>query len=154
MVSFGTTGVYAREYEALARAVEVGFASGRVISVAFPPSPSADSDQDHELLDRIGEYLDGTVERFDEFEVALTVQTDEREVLEAVQQVGYGDEVSVSQLTTMAGFDENDADDVGLVKDALQDNPTPLLIPDHRVRGGPYQTPGSVRETFRSVEGL
>lgn len=154
MVSLGTTGVFAREYDALDSAVEVGFASGRVISVAFQPTPSADADSDHELLDRIADYLDGVEEPFDEFEVALTVDTDERDVLEKVQQVSYGEEVSVSQLARLAGKDPNEADDVELVRDVLRENPVPLLIPDHRIRGGPYATPRPVRRTFRELEGI
>ncbi|MGZ0748192.1 MGMT family protein [Haloparvum sp. AD34] len=154
MVSLGTTGVYAREYDALDRAVEVGFASGRVISVAFPPTPSADADADHELLDRIGDYLDGDEETFDEFEVALTVDTDERDVLETVKQIDYGEEVSVSQLTRMVGKDPNEPEDVEFVDETLRDNPVPLLIPDHRVQGGPYATPRAVRRSFREIEGI
>lgn len=154
MVSLGTTGVYAREYDALDRAVEVGFASGRVISVSFPPTPSADAAADHELLDRIGDYLAGEEEPFDEVEVALTVDTDERDVLETVRQLAYGEDVSLSQLTRMAGLDSNDPEDVEFVDQTLRENPVPLLIPDHRVGGGPYATPRPVRRTFREVEGI
>ncbi|MFB6234391.1 MAG: MGMT family protein [Halopenitus sp.] len=154
MVSLGTTGVYAREYDALDRAVEVGFASGRVISLAFPPTPTEDADSDHELLDTVGDYLDGDEEPFDEFEVALTVDTDERDVLDKIQQVGYGEEVSVSQLARMAGLDPNEPEDVEFVDETLRENPVPLLIPDHRVQGGPYATPRTVRQTFREIEGI
>ena len=53
-----------------------------------------------------------------------------------------------------ADDDDNDAEDLEFVNDALRDNPTPLFVPDHRVEGGPYATPGDVREVFRDVEGL
>ncbi|WP_058367271.1 MGMT family protein [Haloparvum sedimenti] len=154
MVSMGTTGVYARAYDALDRAVEVGFAGGRVISVEFPETVPEDAAADHELLDRIGDYLAGSEEPFAEEPIGLTVPTDRREVLEAARQVPYGEEASVSQVTRMAGLDDNDPEDLDLVTAALGANPVPLLIPDHRVQGGPYATPADVRGTFRRVEGL
>jgi methylated-DNA-[protein]-cysteine S-methyltransferase len=150
----GTTGVYARSYERLDRTVEIGFASGHVISVSFPESIPADAESDHELLDRIGEYLSGSEEAFAEVELGLTLPTDRRGVIEAVEGIPYGESVSVSRVTRMAGRDDNDAEDLEFVKDALRDNPTPLFVPDHRVEGGPYATPRDIREVFRDVEGL
>lgn len=154
MVSMGTTGVYGRAYDALDRAVEIGFAGGRVISVEFPETVPEDADADHELLDRIGDYLAGSEESFADEPTGLTVPTARREVLEAVREVPYGEEASVSQVTRMAGLDDNDAEDLDLVTTALRRNPIPLLFPDHRVQGGPYATPADVRATFRRVEGL
>jgi len=154
MVSLGTTGVFTREYDALDRAVEVGFASGRVISVSFPSTPSADADAENELLDRIGAYLAGDAEGFDEFDAALTLDTDERDVLDALRRVDHGETVSRSQLIRTVGKDPDDRADVEFVDGALRSNPVPLLIPDHRVDGGPYATPRSVRRRFRAVEGL
>ena len=40
------------------------------------------------------------------------------------------------------------------VRDALVDNPIPLLLPDHRVSAGPHATPGDVRAALRRVEGI
>ncbi|GAB6878884.1 MGMT family protein [Halorubrum gandharaense] len=154
MDSAGTSGVFARAYDSLPGAVEVGFAGGRVIAVSFPEGVPDDARDDHELLDRIGDYLAGAEEDFTDDPVGLTVPTDRRSVLEAVRQVPYGEEASVSQVTRMAGLDDNDADDLDLVTTALRENPVPLLVPDHRVQGGPYATPGPVRATFRQVEGL
>ncbi|MFA9515806.1 MGMT family protein [Halopenitus sp. H-Gu1] len=150
----GTTGVYARSYERLDRAIKIGFASGHVISVSFPRTIPEDVDTDHELLDRISEYLEGSEETFADVELGLTLPTDRRAVLEAVESVPYGESASVSRITRMAGRDDNDPEDLEFVKDALRDNPTPLFVPDHRVEGGPYATPSDVRETFRDVEEL
>lgn len=154
MVSMGTSGVFARTYEELDAAVEVGFAGGRVIAVSFPETAPADAAADHELLDRLGAYLRGNSDEFDDVAIALTVPTDQRAVLEALRDVPYGEELSVSRLTRLAALDDNDPDDLDLVKRALRENPVPLLIPDHRVQGGPYATPASVRGTFRRIEGL
>jgi methylated-DNA-[protein]-cysteine S-methyltransferase len=68
--------------------------------------------------------------------------------------VPYGEEVSVSRLTRLAAFDPDDPDDLELVRDALDENPVPLFLPDHRVQGGPYAAPGEVREAMRRIEGL
>ena len=150
----GTSGVFAREYEALDRAVEVGVAGGRVIAISFPETVPDDADTEHTLLDRIDEYLRGEHDRFDDIDTGLTVPTEERRVLDALREVPYGESVSVSRLTRTVGLDDNDADDLGDVKAALRGNPIPILLADHRVEGGPYATPRAVRATLRRVEGL
>lgn len=154
MNTTGTSGVFAREFESLDRAVEVGFAGGRVISVSFPAEVPTDAEADHELLDRIGAYVRGERDEFAEVPVGLTVPTDRRDVLEALRTVPYGEEVSVSRLTRLAALDADDPDDLELAKSALDENPIPVLFPDHRVQGGPYATPGDVRNALRRVEGL
>ena len=154
MNTTGTSGVFAREFEALDRAVEVGFAGGRVISVSFPAEVPADAEPDHELLDRIGDYVRGERDEFAEVAVGLTVPTDRRDVLEALRTIPYGEEVSVSRLTSLAALDADDPDDLELVTSALDENPVPVLFPDHRVQGGPYATPGDVRNALRRAEGL
>jgi len=155
MDTTGTSGVFAREVDEIGRAVEVGFAGGRVISVSFPTTAPADAAADHDLLDRIEAYLAGERDAFDGVATGLTVPTDRREVLEALETIPYGEEVSVSRLTGLAALDADDPDDLELVTDALRENPIPILFPDHRVQaGGPYATPGEVRAELRRVEGL
>ncbi|GAB7092034.1 MGMT family protein [Halorubrum luteum] len=152
MVSMGTSGVFARAYDELDAAVEVGFAGGRVIAVSFPATPPDDAAGDHQLLDRIGAYLRGEPDEFTDVAIGLTVPTDQRAVLEALRDVPYGEAVSVSRVTRLAALDDNDPDDLDLVKRTLRENPVPLLIPDHRVQGGPYATPAGVRDTIRRLE--
>lgn len=149
-----TSGVFAREFDRLDRAVQLGFASGQLIKVEYPSRVSADADSTHDVLDRVADYLAGEEDNFDDVPLAITVPTDQRRVLEAVRQVPYGENASVSQVARMANLDPNEPDDVALAKEALRGNPAPLVIPDHRVQGGPYSTPGDVRTTFRSVEGI
>ncbi|VTT88197.1 6-O-methylguanine DNA methyltransferase DNA binding domain [Halorubrum sp. DM2] len=150
----GTSGVYAREFDEIGRTIQVGFAGGRVISVSFPAEPPDDAEDDHDLLDRIGAYVDGERDEFPEVALGLTVPTDQRAVLEALRSVPYGEEVTVSRLARLGGFDPDDADDVATVRDALADNPIPLLLPDHRVSGGPHATPSAVRSALRRIEGI
>jgi methylated-DNA-[protein]-cysteine S-methyltransferase len=154
MTSMGTSGVFAREYDAIDSAVEVGFAGGRVISVSFPGEPPADAADDHDLLDRFGDHFGGARDGFSDVPLGLTVPTDERAVLEALRDVPYGESTSVSRLTRLAGLDDNDPDDLELVTAALRGNPIPVLIADHRVDGGPYATPRDVRTALRDVEGI
>lgn len=150
----GASGVFAREYDAIDPTVEVGFASGRVVAVSFPDAVADDAARDHDLLDRFGEYLDGERDRFDDVSVGLTVPTDRRSVLEALRQVPYGESTSLSRLVRSAGLDDNDPEDLEFVTATLRENPVPVVTPDHRVEGGPYATPASVRETLRRIEGL
>ncbi|MDB2224941.1 MGMT family protein [Halorubrum ezzemoulense] len=150
----GTSGVFARQFDEIGRTVQIGFAGGRVISVSFPAEHPGDADGDHDLLDRIDAYLGGERDEFAEVALGLTVPTDRREALEALRSVPYGEEVSVSRLARLGGFDPDDPDDLEVVTGALADNPIPVLLPDHRVSGGPYATPSDVRSELRHVEGI
>lgn len=154
MTSMGTSGVFAREYDAIDTAIEVGFAGGRVISVSFPAEMPPDAADEHELLDRLGATLNGERDGLSDVAIGLTVPTDKRGVLEALRDIPYGESASVSRLTRLAGLDDNDPDDLELVTAALRGNPVPVLIADHRVDGGPYATPRDVRTALREVEGL
>jgi len=149
-------GIYARESTYLDRYVQVGAASGRVLSVSFPDVPDADAETDHPVLDQIFEYLDGLEPvSFDDVQVAMTMPTDQRAVLESVREIPYGDQVTVDTLARMtSGLDHEDDDDIILVRTALDENPTPILIPDHRVRDGPSAAPPDVEQKLRSIEEL
>jgi methylated-DNA-[protein]-cysteine S-methyltransferase len=148
-------GIYARHSPYLERYVQLGFASSRVLSVQFPEE-EPDAAPEHDLLDRIEEYLDGVTEdEFADVEVALTVPTEERSVLQTVRELPYGENVTVEQLATMTpSLDPEDDVDLNVVRNALAGNPAPLLIPDHRVRDGPSAAPAAVEQKLRSLEGL
>ncbi|EMA49831.1 MULTISPECIES: MGMT family protein [Halococcus] len=148
-------GIYARESSYLGRCVQVGIASGRVVSVSFPGSLASEAESDHDLLDRIFDYLEGVEDDFEDVEVALTVPTDQRAVLEAVREIPYGSQVTVERLTRrIADFDADEEDDRDRVRAALDGNPVPLVIPDHRVRDAPSAAPPKVEQRLRSLEGL
>jgi len=147
-------GIYARESSYLDRYVQLGAASGRVISVSFPRTPDENAGNDHPLLDRIFAYFEGERDDFDDVEVALTLPTPHREVLETVREIPYGEQVTVERLCRMAGLDADDEDDRDAVGGALADNPVPLVVPDHRVRDGPSSAPPDVEQHLRSLEGL
>jgi methylated-DNA-[protein]-cysteine S-methyltransferase len=148
-------GIYARESPYLERVVQVGIASGRVVSVSFPKKPEGNAEGEHDLLDRIFAYLGGEEDDFADVQIALTVPTDQRKVLETVRDLPYGEELSVEALTRMTpGLSDDDEDDQRTVRTALSENPAPLLIPDHRVRDGPSAAPSPVEQRLRSLEGL
>ncbi|WP_276300324.1 MGMT family protein [Halorussus lipolyticus] len=152
----GVAGIFARESSYLDRHVQLGIASGRVLSVSFPDTPDEEAESDHDLLDRIFDYLDGVEEDdFSDVEVALTVPTDQRRVLERVREIPYGDQINVETLARMtSGIDHTDEADLNIVRTALDQNPAPLVIPDHRVRDGPSAAPAVVEQKLRSLEGL
>jgi methylated-DNA-[protein]-cysteine S-methyltransferase len=148
-------GIYAREFAYLDCYVQLGVAQGRVLSVDFPAYPDADSTSEHEFLDRIAAYLEGDVDDFRDVTVALTVPTDQRRVLEAVREIPYGEEATVVQVATMAaGLAGDQAEQHEDVRVALDANPAPLFVPDHRVRDGPSAAPPAVEQKLRAVEGL
>ncbi|WP_207590754.1 MGMT family protein [Halomontanus rarus] len=149
-------GIYARQSPYLERFVQLGAASGRVLSVSFPEQPPEDAGEDHQVLDRIFEYLEGVSEvTFEDVQVAMTMPTDQRAVLEQVRTIPYGEQLDVSTLAGMTSdLDPDDDDDIILVRTALDENPAPILIPDHRVRDGPSAAPPPVEQKLRSLEGL
>jgi len=154
------SGVFARTYSLESTTgshettVEVGLAGGRVVSVSFPGRVPSDASTTHPLLDRIGAALTGATDGFTDVDIALTVPTDQRRVLDALRSVPAGDAVSVSALARMAGLDANDPDDIETVTGAIRANPVAIIIGDHRVEGGPYATPAPVRAALRDAEGI
>jgi methylated-DNA-[protein]-cysteine S-methyltransferase len=148
------TGIYARESPYLERYVQFGLASEQLINVSFPENPDEGHEADHPLLDRVFAYLEGKQDDFADVDVALTVPTDQRTVLEALRGVPYGEDLSVERLARIAGLDDDDEDDLQTVRVALDQNPVPLIIGDHRVRDGPSSAPPRVEQRLRSLEGL
>jgi methylated-DNA-[protein]-cysteine S-methyltransferase len=144
-------GLYAREAPTLGRAIQLGVAGDRVISVSFPEAVPSDADQEHPLLDRVFAYLDGEADHFDDVEVALTVPSERRAVLDAVRTVPYGETVDVARVARLAGLDDEDDANLETVRAALRANPVPLFIPDHRIAGS-GATPDDVAERLRALE--
>lgn len=145
------SGIYAHFADSLDRYVQVGQAGEKVISVSFPRE--SDAEATHPLFDRIDAYLQGDETDFDDVDVGLTVPTKQRAVLDALRNVPYGDEVSVDLLARMSsGVDHEE--ELDIVRDALANNPVPLIIPDHRVKDGASAAPDDVRATLRDLEGL
>lgn len=145
-------GVYARESAALDRAIEVGIASGRVVSVAFPASTPEDAESDHDLLDRIDAHAAGTADDFADVEVGLTVPTDHRRVLEATRKFPPGETATLNRALRMAGLTPDDDDDRATAREALRANPVPLLLPDHRITDVDGATPEPVGRRLRAAE--
>lgn len=150
----GSAGIYARKSEYLGRYVQVGVAGGRLLSLSFPESADPSAGDDHELLDRIFAYLEGERDNFRDVAVALAAATADHAILTAVREIPYGENANVRQVARMAGLDAEDEADLQRVRQALDDNPTPLVVPDHRVRDGPSAAPPAVEQRLRSVEGL
>lgn len=149
------TGVYARRSDRLDGVIQVGTASGRVVAVSFPGTVPDDAASDGAVLDRLFAYLAGEADDFRDVTVALTVPTDQRAVLEAVRNVPYGQTVDLDRVATMAaGIDPDDEADRETVQTALRENPVPILVPDHRVRGFAGATPTAVASTLREIEGI
>ncbi|MFB6137862.1 MAG: methylated-DNA--[protein]-cysteine S-methyltransferase [Halobacteriaceae archaeon] len=146
-------GIYARHSPYLDRYVQVGLASGRVISVSFSEEPDPDAGTEHDLLDRIEAYLEGVEDDFTDVTVAFTVGGDDRGVLETTREVPYGEDVTVAALARMTPGLDAEADEE-TVREALAANPAPLLVPDHRVRDGPSAAPPAVVQKLRQVENL
>lgn len=147
-----TPGIYAQRFDELDTVIQLGVASGQVIDVSFPDTAPDDATTDHEVFTLINDYLDGDRLALTDVEIALTVPTDHRQVLDALQNVSAGNTVTVSRLARLAGMDEDSEKDQAAIRDALQANPVPLLIPDHRVHDAQGATPSDVAATLRNLE--
>lgn len=147
-------GIFARESSYLDTWVQLGIASQQVVQVSFPETPASEVAEEHEILDRVFAYFEGAKDDFQDVEVALTVPTDHRAVLVATRDIPYGTQTSVEGLAGMAGLDAEDEDTLDSAREALAENPVPLLLPDHRVRDGPSGAPPEVEQRLRSLEGL
>ena len=147
-------GIFARESPYLDSHVEIGVASGRVVSVRFPGTPDPESEADHPLLDRVFAYLEGEKDTFDDVDVALSAATADHAILEAVREIPYGEDSSVKQVARLAGVDPGDEAALNRVREALDENPAPIFVPDHRVRDGPSAAPPAIEQRLRSLEGL
>ncbi len=149
------SGIVTRRSPYLDRYVQLGIASNRVIRVTFPTEPAADAAEDHPLLDRIFGYLEGGTADFSDVELALTVPTDHRRILEATREIPYGEGIDVATLASrIPGVTRQDEEELQLLRTVLAENPVPLLIPDHRVRDAPSAAPPDVEQRLRSLEGL
>jgi len=150
-----SAGVYVRESAYLDCYVQLGIAQGRVISVDFPTLEPEETSPEHDLIDRVEAYLQGTRDEFDDVSVAMTMPTEQVAILEVVRDVPYGEDATVEQLTRMVpDRDPDEEDDKMAVREALAENPVPIFVPDHRVRDGPSGAPPDVEQTLRTVEGL
>jgi len=112
------------------------------------------ADRDEQAHSRIIDSLQitGDPTAVNEAEIGLTVPTDQRAVLEALDSVPPGSTVTVSRLARIAGLDPGDEGDIATVRDALRDNPLPIFLPDHRVRDGQGATPPQVAAALRRLE--
>lgn len=148
-------GIYVQRSEYLDRFVQVGMAQGRVLSITFPEHPDEEATSELPLLERIMAYLEGDRDEFADVTVAMTMATEHREVLEKVREIPYGEQSTLEQLTRIVpNRNPENEDDCIAVREALAENPVPLVIPDHRVRDGPSSAPPGVEQKLRSLEGL
>jgi len=146
-------GIFARKSGYLDCYVQLGIAQGRVLSVTFPAQPE-DAAAEHELLDRVERYLQGDRDEFDDVAVAMTMPTDQRELLQRVRELPYGENATAEQLALLAGRDATDEAELQAIREALAANPTPIFVPTHRVRDGPGGAPPAVEAKLRALEGL
>ena len=147
-------GVYARFYPFIDRFVEIGVRDGAVVHVSFTNAERDDASADHPILDRIDDYLTGTVEEdFSDVAMDFEVDPEHRAILEVVRSIPYGHSAGVDDVARdVAGMNPDDSGVRTTIRTALDANPVPLLIPDHRVRDGPSGAPPDVEQRLRAVE--
>lgn len=148
------SGAFARFSPYLDHFVEFDVRDGAVVRVTFPENLPEDAEEDHPLLDRIEDYLTGTVrETFESVDVSLDLPEDHRTVLEVVREIPYGESTRVKTIARRTGLsDPEDPETATAIREYLAENPVPLVIPDHRVRDGPSGAPPVIEQRLRALE--
>ena len=148
------TGIYAREFPALGCYVQVGVAGGKILRLSFPKEPDEEASEDnHVVFDCIERYLEGDRETFRDIEIALTVPTDQRKVLEQVRKIPYGTTISGDSLASQVpGLESDSGEDINHIRQTLATNPIPLVIPSHRVANTPGPVSDEIQRRFQAIE--
>lgn len=147
------SGVYHRYSDYLEEHVQVGVASGNVVAVGFTDSPEGDEadEGDVDVVDAVFEYLSGGASV--DAPYALTVSGLERRALERTRDVHYGSTVSYDEFARSIGAEDSTDE----VRDALHENPVPIVLPCHRVVAddgvGGYTGPRDVKRKLLELEG-
>lgn len=124
------SGIEYRYSDYLETYVQVGVAGGRAVSVVFTDEPEGDEAPDGEgtdALEAVFEYL-GDGGATPDVPYALTVSGVERRALERSRDLPYGTTLTYEEFASSIG-----EEDVERVRDALHDNPVPIILPSHRV---------------------
>ncbi len=148
------SGIYARKIPEQDYSVQIGLASGRLVSLECPDTPDPGAETEHALLDRLEEYLTGTEMEFSDVAIALTVPTDQRAILETLREVPYGEQITRAELAAMTPGLETDDGVPSVVDETLSSNPIPIILPDHRIEDGRSTLPAPIGRHLREIEGL
>ncbi|MFP4632596.1 MAG: methylated-DNA--[protein]-cysteine S-methyltransferase [Halobacteriales archaeon] len=134
------SGVAHRYSDYLETYVQVGLASGRVVSVSFTTEPDGETatEGDVDSLDAVFDYLSGGPTP--DVGYALTVAGVERRALESTRRIPRGETTSYAEYARSLGA-EDEVDDV---RGALDSNPVPIVLPCHRVVPEGYEAGGDV----------
>lgn len=149
------SGIEYRRSEYLETCVQVGVASGSVVSVEFVDEPEGEErapGEGSDALEAVFAYLNGEIETTPDVGYALTVSGVEREALERTRDVPYGTTLTYEKFASSIG-----EDDVERVREALHDNPVPIVLPSHRVVAdsgvGGFAGPRRVKRRLLELEG-
>ena len=133
--------------------VQVGVAGGRAVSVSFTDEPDGEECEKDgsDALEAVFAYLDGEIETTPDVPYALTVSGVERRALERTRDLPYGTTLTYEEFTSSVG-----EDDVSRVREALHENPVPVVLPSHRVVGedgvGGFAGPRRVKRLLLELE--
>ena len=148
------SGLFAAESTYLDRWVQIGVASGKVIRLSFHRQTPGGS-PDHPLLERLIAYLDeGHQDDFGTVEIGLTVPTQERAVYEAVREIPFGTSTNLAAIAERIPTLDDGEESSTAVANALETNPIPVLVPDHRVDHAQSGYDNTVRSLLREREGI
>jgi methylated-DNA-[protein]-cysteine S-methyltransferase len=154
------SGIEHRWSEYLETYVQVGVASGSAVSVGFVEQPDSESveraeGEGSDGLEAVFAYLNGGGATPD-VPYALTVSGVERRALERTRDVPYGTTTTYEEFAASIG-EADDEEEVSRVREALHDNPVPVVLPSHRVVGetgvGGFAGPRGVKRKLLELEG-
>lgn len=149
------SGIEYRWSDYLETHVQVGLASGSVVSVEFTDDPDGEKREPGEgsdAIEAVFAYLDGEAETSLDVPYALTVSGVKRRALERTRDLPYGTMVTYEQFASSIGEDE-----VERVREAIHENPVPIALPSHRVVAdtsvGGFAGPRGIKRRLLELEG-
>lgn len=145
------TGIFAARSTWLDAWIQLGVASGRVISLTVRDSEPDDHQGQHPALDRVVAYLDDAErDSLADITIGLTGPTSHRAIYETVRTIPYGTAWELEQIVsrTPAEIDTSEG------RHAITDTPIPIIIPVHRVLVDPGPTAQCITDALRERESI
>ena len=148
-------GLFARYSSRLDRWVQFGMAGGRVIKVDFLIDQPTGAEDAHPLLDQFESFLEaGEAMTFNDVAIALTGPTEYRPIYSTMRSIPVGESCTVRDIAIKTTTIDPDEAGNQLVHQAIQENPVPLIVPDHRIDDARGRLDPTIRSILRKIEGI
>lgn len=106
--------------------IEVGKAGNKIVGINFSETKNGEENNSY-VLDDIFSYLKGEKIDLTKHKVALTLSGKKRKALEQTRNIPYGSTITYKELAESISTEKDK------IKETIDSNPIPILLPTHRV---------------------